>query len=254
MKKNKNSPKILFFDIETSYCQGWFWRPGYKLSIDYNQVLKESAIICLCYKYNNSSKIEYLTWKKGDDKDLCLKFASILKDVDVVCGHNSDKFDIPWFRTRLLFHGAKNIPIIQSIDTLKISRSKFKFNSNRLDYLGKFFGFGGKKDTGGIELWHKIIQNNDVSAMTKMVKYCKRDVLLLEKIYNKLEVFTAPKVHAGVLKGNNRCSCPGCGSNRTISDGNLITSLGIRKKKMNCKSCNRYFTINESVYLKDRKL
>ena len=43
MKKNKNSPKILFFDIETSYCQGWFWRPGYKLSIDYNQVDRKST-------------------------------------------------------------------------------------------------------------------------------------------------------------------------------------------------------------------
>ena len=184
-EKNKNSPKILFIDIETSYATGWFWRPGYNLNITYDQILTEPAIICVCYKYNDSGKVYSLSWDKGDDKELCKEFHRILNTADIVVGHNGDKFDIPWLKTRMLFHGISNMPEIQSIDTLKIARSKFKFNSNRLDYLGKFFGFGGKKDTGGIDLWHDIIQHNSNIALKKMISYCCRDVILLEKVYNK---------------------------------------------------------------------
>jgi DNA polymerase elongation subunit (family B) len=252
-EKNKNSPKILFIDIETSYATGWFWRPGYNLNITYDQILTEPAIICVCYKYNDSGKVYSLSWDKGDDKELCKEFHRILNTADIVVGHNGDKFDIPWLKTRMLFHGISNMPEIQSIDTLKIARSKFKFNSNRLDYLGKFFGFGGKKDTGGIDLWHDIIQHNSNIALKKMISYCCRDVILLEKVYNKLQLYIKPKIHVGIFQGHSKCSCPKCGSERTKSDGNLVSAAGIRKKKMECLSCRKYFSISEKTYLDNKK-
>ncbi len=59
-------------------------------------------------------------------------------------------------------------------------------------------------------------------------------------------------MHLGIALGHDKCSCPRCGSEKTISDGNSVTSTGLRKKKMNCSSCNSYFTITEKTYL-DRK-
>lgn len=236
--------KRLFFDIETSYCTGWFWRPSFKTSISYDQVLNNSAIICICYKWQGSDKIHSLKWDKGNDKEMIKKFVDVLLDADEVVGHNSDKFDLKWVRTRCLMAGVKSLPDFKSIDTLKISRSKFNFPSNRLDAIGKYLGFGGKKDTGGIQLWHDIIQKNSTRAMGEMIAYCKRDVDLLEKVYLKLEGYSKPKTHIGMDGGESSCSCPQCGSDKTGLNKRTIGVTGNVKCIMKCHDCSKYFSIS----------
>jgi DNA polymerase elongation subunit (family B) len=245
--------KRLFFDIETSYCQGWFWQPSFKTSITYEQVIKHSAIICICYKWEGSNKVHSLQWDKGNDKEMCLKFAKILEDADEVVGHNGDRFDIPKFRTRLLLHGVKSMADIKSIDTLKISRSKFKFKSNRLDNIGKELGFGGKKDTGGIQLWHDIIQRNSKKAMSDMIAYCKRDVELLEKVFVKLEGFAAHKTHVGVFMGKGKCSCPYCGEKDSRVKDRRISAAGMVKVILQCNVCLKYYNVPIKVYNDSQK-
>ena len=240
--------KRLFFDIETSYCTGWFWRPSFKTSISYDQVLNNSAIICICYKWEGSNKIHHLKWDKGNDKQMIKKFVDVLLDADEVVGHNSDKFDLKWVRTRCLISGIKSLPDFKSIDTLKISRQKFNFPSNRLDAIGKFLGFGGKKDTGGIQLWHDIIQKNSTKAMTEMIDYCKRDVELLEKVYLKLEGYSNSKTHRGVQAGNDKCSCPNCGADNYRVQQTKYMASGMVKKILNCKDCHKYYFVSLKVY------
>jgi DNA polymerase elongation subunit (family B) len=232
--------KRLFFDIETSYCTGWFWRPSFKTSISYDQVLNNSAIICICYKWQGSNKIHSLKWDKGNDKEMIKKFIDVLLDADEVVGHNSDKFDLKWVRTRCLMAGVNSLPDFKSIDTLKISRSKFNFPSNRLDAIGKYLGFGGKKDTGGIQLWHDIIQRNSTKAMGQMIDYCKRDVDLLEKVFLKLEGYSKHKTHLG----DNGADCPYCASERTGLNNRVVGATGQIKCRMVCHECKKYFSIS----------
>lgn len=240
--------KRLFFDIETSYCTGWFWRPQFKTNITYDQVLKESKIICICYKWEGSDRMYSLKWDKGCDKELIKKFIEVLLEADEVCGHNSDKFDLKWVRTRCLVHGTKSLPEFKSIDTLKISRQKFNFPSNRLDAIGKYLGFGGKKDTGGIQLWHDIIQKNSARAMKEMVDYCKRDVELLEKVYLKLEGYAKPKTHIGIQSGNDSCSCPKCGDEKTWLSSRHVNANGTIRVLMKCGGCMKYFSVSLRTY------
>lgn len=241
--------KRMFFDIETSYCQGWFWQPAFKTNISYEQVIKPSAIICICWKWQGADKIYHLEWEKGNDKAMCLKFAKILEEADEVVGHNGDRFDIPRFRTRLLLHGVVSMQDIKSIDTLKIARQKFKFKSNRLDNIGRELGFGGKKDTGGIDLWHDIIQRNSRKAMKSMVDYCKRDVELLEKVFLKLEGFSKPKTHIGIDSGSSdQCDCPYCGEHKTHKRKTITSPSGGLKHELSCTSCKKYFYASNRAY------
>lgn len=240
--------KRLFFDIETSYNQGWFWQPSYQTSITYEQIIKPSAIICICYKWQGSNKVHHLTWDKGDDKKMVKEFYKIIEEADEVVSHNGDKFDLKWIRTRFLVYGFVGMPEIKSIDTLKISRSKFKFPSNRLDAIGKFLGFGGKYDTGGIQLWHDIIQKNSRSAMSKMVEYCKRDVELLEKVFLKLEGYAKPKTNIAVFSGGDKADCPYCGSGHIGIKERTVSSAGAIKCRMYCFDCVKTYTIPLKVF------
>lgn len=242
--------KRLFFDIETSPNVVFSWNVGYKLNIPPDNILKERAVICICWKWEGESKVHELHWDNGDDKELLTKFSFILNSADEIIGHNSDNYDVKWVRTRCIYHGIPMFPDYTQIDTLKLAKAGFRFNSNKLDYIGGFLGVGNKMDTGGFSLWKSIILDNDEKAMAKMIKYCKVDVIRLQQIYNKLNVYSKHKTHVGVLMGKNKCSCPNCGSNNYYHQGKVISALGTIKHRMQCKDCHKYYRVSHTEYKK----
>ena len=172
----------LFFDIETSPNIGLFWEAGYKKNIDYSNIIQERAIICICYKWEDEKEVYALQWdSKQNDKAMLLKFIEVANLSNEMVGHNGDKFDLAWIRTRCLFHHIPMFPKYLTIDTLKVARQKFRFNSNRLNYIADFLGLGQKIKTE-YSLWKDILLHKDKIAMEKMIKYCKKDVVLLEKV------------------------------------------------------------------------
>jgi uncharacterized protein YprB with RNaseH-like and TPR domain len=233
--------KRLFFDIETSPNLGLFWQAGYKQRIDYSNIVTERKIICICYKWEDDPFTYALTWdKKMNDKHMLSEFIQVANTADELVGHNGDKFDLPWVRTRCLFHGIKMFPRYITIDTLKISRSQFKFNSNKLDYIAKYLGFKGKIETS-YGLWKDIMLKNDTKALGKMVEYCREDVIQLEKIYTKIKNHTASKTHYGVVFNAGREGCPECGSDELTIHKNRISATGVKYIQYQCKTCGKYF-------------
>jgi uncharacterized protein YprB with RNaseH-like and TPR domain len=232
--------KRLFFDIETSPNIGLFWEAGYKKNIDYSNIIQERAIICICYKWEDDKDVYSLQWdSKQNDKAMLLKFVEVANTASELVGHNGDKFDLAWIRTRCLFHGIQMFPTYTTIDTLKIARSKFKFNSNRLNYIADFLGLGQKIKTE-FNLWKDILLHKDKVAMEAMIKYCKKDVVLLEKVFKHLNTHIEAKTHYGVLFGQYKGTCPECGSDDLAGAGTRTTATGVVKLRYQCKTCNKY--------------
>lgn len=240
--------KRLFFDIEVSPNVIFSWNVGRKINVGYENILKERAIICICWKWEGSSVIHSLKWDNGKDKKLIQDFVNVLLEADEVVGHNGDNFDLKWVRTRCLLHNVKSLPEFKSIDTLKIARKRFRFNSNRLDYIAKFLGLGAKISTG-FDLWKNICLNNSKKAMNEMVRYCKADVILLEKVYNKLSGFDRPATNVAVMVGNDRWDCPHCGNMNTNFKRRTVSPAGLIKCTMYCYSgCQKYYTISLKAF------
>lgn len=241
-EKLRTNRRRLFFDIETSPNIGTFWQAGYKKMISPEDIIKERAIICICYKWEDDKEVGWLSWdRKQNDKKLLEQFIKVANQADEMVGHNGDKFDLAWIRTRCLFHRIEMFPTYRTIDTLKVSRSKFKFNSNKLNYISDYLGFGQKIKTE-FGLWKDILLKNDKPAMEKMVKYCQKDVVLLEKVYKALSGHIEPKTHYGVIFGEDRGSCPECGSDQLQRKVSRTTATGIKKIQYQCQTCNKYHT------------
>lgn len=239
----------LFFDIETSPNLGFFWRPGYKIRLTHDNIVKERAIICICWKWEGIDEVHSLTWDENQcDKAMLEEFVKVAEKADQVIGHNGDRFDIKWFRTRCLFHRIQTRAKFDTIDTLKIARGQFNFNSNRLDYIGQFLGLGGKIETG-YNLWKDIVLKNCPDAMHKMVTYCKRDVELLEKVHDEFKRYYEPKMHRAVATGGEKYDCPECGSPHSDYHGQRVTKAGTVKHRMRCKSCQITWSISNRTYL-----
>jgi DNA polymerase elongation subunit (family B) len=238
--------KRLYFDIESSPNIGLFWEAGYKKNIDYSNIIQERGIICICYKWEGDKEVHSLHWDaKQSDKKLLEQFIKIANTAQELVGHNGDRFDLAFIRTRCLYHGIHMFPNYTTIDTLKISRSKFKFNSNKLDYIAQFLGMGSKIKTE-FGMWKDILLNKDKVAMEKMIKYCKMDVVLLEKIYSQLSTHILPKVNYAVMSGGDRGSCPECGSNEIVRNMVRFSISGVKKITFKCKKCHKFHTKLES--------
>ena len=177
--------KRLFFDIEVSPNLVFSWNVGNKINLTPDNIVKERAIICISYKWEHESKVHTLTWNNGDDYKMLVDFSKVLSQADEVVGHNSNSFDIKWINGRALKYDLVLPQQYKKVDTLSIARSKFRLNSNKLNYIGQYLGVGEKINTS-YDLWTKIVLSNDKQALKDMVKYCEQDVNLLEQVYNKL--------------------------------------------------------------------
>ena len=232
--------KRLFFDIETSPNIGLFWQAGYKQRIDYDNIIQERAIICICYKWEGEEQVYGLTWdKKQNDKRMIKEFLDVANHATELVGHNGDKFDLPWIRTRCVLHELEMFPKYTTIDTLKISRQQFRFNSNRLNYIAQYLGLGKKIQTE-FNLWKKVLLEKDAEALNHMVEYCKEDVRLLERVYEKLSPHTYSATHYGVVYGQDRGTCKNCGSDELVRNNVRVTAAGTRYIQYKCKTCGKY--------------
>lgn len=240
--------KRLFYDIETSPNIGFFWSASWKANIPHDNIIKERAVICVSYKWEGQAEVHTLTWDAGCDKKLLESFIAIAEESDEMVAHNGDNFDEKWIRTRCLIHGLPCPPKLNSFDTLKKARTHFRFNSNRLDYLGKLL-FDHGKDSVGWADWVAIVLHNDSEALQRMVTYCERDVKLLEDVFHALHPYVHSNTHAGAATGHGRYSCPACGNESPKSNGTRYTAAGMPRYRLTCtvKTCGKSYTVSKLV-------
>ena len=244
--------KRMFFDIETSFNIGIFWRSGYNQTIHPHDIIHERSIICICWKWEGEDDIYSLTWDKNQsDKSMLKKFLKELNKATEIVAHNGDKFDMKWLRTRALYHGLDMQPTYDTIDTLKQAKSLFNFNSNKLDYIAQYLKVGAKMETGGLDLWKSIVLRKDEVALCKMVDYCKQDVYILEEVFNKLNEYTKPKFNYAVYHGGEKFECPECGklphykSKRATASGTIFHRMQCSDRE----GCKKQFSINNKTYI-----
>lgn len=242
-------PKVLILDIETSFLElkiRTFSLYGNDV-ISHKDIHQDWYIHCIGYKWLGEKK-SFVTsthdnrkqFKKDftNDKEVISKFYAVLKGADLVIGHNLDAFDLKKLNTRFIKHGLDPIIMPPSVDTLKMARKFFKFTSNRLDYIADFL-VGDKKMKTETGLWQKAFEG-DYSATKKMAEYCKQDIVITEKVYNKLKnhMHNHPSV-AKIMGFNDKknAMCPVCGS----KDNKLDGTQNLRNGKFQyhkCKACD----------------
>ena len=154
------------------------------------------------------------------------------------CAHNGDKFDIKMANSFFIKYGLTPPSPYKSIDTLKIAKKIFRFNSNKLNDLGEYLGIGKKINTGGFQLWLRCLRG-EKSAWAKMKRYNKQDVVLLEKVYNKLVPWDNSNTEMGFV-------CPICGSTNLQKRGWNINKI-YKSQRYQCRDCGRWSQSNKRI-------
>lgn len=221
--KEPNYPKkILLFDIETSPIISYNWGIWEQNALE---VKEEWYILCFAYKWLGQNTVnvvalpDFRGYKKDkkNDFELIKKLHALFEEAEIIIAHNGDQFDIKKSNARFIFHGLEPPHNYKTIDTLKLARRYFKFDSNKLDYLGQYLKLGRKLPHTGKHLWFGCM-DGDMKSWELMKRYNKQDIVLLEKVYKKLRGWAKTGVNMNIVFGG-LVNCPRCHSEHIKKDG-----------------------------------
>lgn len=133
-----------------------------------------------------------------------------MDEADIVIAHFGDRFDIPTLNARAILNDLPPYNTVRSIDTKKVASSTFKFPSNKLDALAKYFGIPGKIDTE-FQLWIDCLKGKE-NAIEEMRVYNVQDIEVLEAVYLKLRPYVKSHPNVAVYMDTETRVCSSCGS------------------------------------------
>lgn len=234
--------KILLFDIETAPNLGYIWGKYEQNVLDYTS---EWYMMSFAYKWLGDTKVvchalpEYKTYRKDkeDDSELVKDLHKLFDEADLIIAHNGDDFDVKKANARFIYHGLNPPAPYKTVDTKKIAKNSFKFNSNSLNDLGQHLGLGEKAPTGGFGLW-KGCMSGDEKSWSTMIKYNKQDVVLLEQVYLKLRPWHKTHPNLGHFTEEIH-SCPKCNGSHLQSRGYSKTLSSIYRR-FQCQDCGAW--------------
>lgn len=242
-------PRILFYDLETSLQTVAVFQLGGNDWIQPSNILQERHIICAAWQWLGEDKVHAVSlmddpkrFKQNphDDRHVVETLHKVMSEADVIVAHYGDSFDNKYVKTRIIAHGLTPLPPMQTIDTKKICKQQFYFNSNSLDYVGKYLGCGGKINTPG-GLWLNILKGEDVEQSIKtMVVYNKRDVTLLKDVFMKLRPYIPNYINRELF---GKEGCPRCGSKKIQSRGTYYAQTRTYRRFQCMGDCKGWFKI-----------
>jgi hypothetical protein len=231
--------KVLLYDIENTPNIGYVWGKWEQNVVEF---LEESYLLCFSYKWKGDkttkvvSQLDFKNKKNYREDYLIVKrLHELFEEADILVAHNGNSFDYKVANMYFLRHGLPPINERKLVDTKLMAKSKFRFNSNKLDDLGNYLGLGRKINTGGFELWTGCMKW-DIPSWKLMIRYNRQDVDLLEKVYDKLLPWCKHPTVVTTLRG-----CRICGSNKLEYRGwSYLDSGKTKKRRFKCKECGRW--------------
>jgi len=205
----RESANILYIDLEVSKSQ--FWNYGVKVPsgrLNPNDIEKKYYIICWGASYTKNEKVwgdcvttdEAMSWSLGKnpnpDARILDRLRDLMRSADIIAGHNVDAYDMKRANTRFLLNQIEPVIGKKTVDTLKIARSKFAFESNRLDDICFDLGLRGKYDVSN-EDWLRIVRTGDAKTLRKIYRYNKNDVTEGKEVLTRLMDYDTKREYYG---------------------------------------------------------
>jgi DNA polymerase elongation subunit (family B) len=229
--------KILLLDIETAPNVAYVWRT-FKENIAPKQIIESGYVICWAAKWLGEDDIYFESVHHRSPRSMLVKIHKLLEKADAVVHYNGTRFDIPHLNKEFLLHGLKPPASYKQIDLLRTARNRFRFPSNKLDYIATALGVGKKHENAGFQLWIDCMAGKE-EAWKEMETYNKQDVVLLEAVYNIFLPWIKNHPNVATHEGHEAFVCPSCGGGDLQKRGFTITAHR-QYQRYQCKACGSW--------------
>lgn len=206
--------------------------------------------MCYSAKWQGKKEVMYSSIFDTTEKSMLKGIHKLLDEADIVVSYNGMKFDLPTLSKEFLLHDMKPPSPYRQVDMLRVARSRFRFQSNKLDYVAQQLGLGQKTKHEGFQLWISCM-NKDPAAWKRMKKYNINDTILLEKVYKKMLPWIPSHPVIGLY--TQSICCPRCGGSHLQSRG-VAVSVGARYRRFQCKDCGGWMKGKKEPSIVKRRL
>lgn len=231
--------KVLLLDIESAPNKGYFWEL-FEPRISTDQVESTGYVLCWSAQWLGKSEILFDSVKRSGMKAMLKRMWDLIDEADIVIHYNGLKYDIPVLNREFVKKGMPPPAPPANVDLYRVVRSAFKFQSNKLDFVCRELGLGGKVKHEGFLLWVDCMdpaRPGHKAAWVKMEKYNRHDVRLLKKLYLRLRPWIRNHPNVGAGMG---VVCPKCASSKRRSLGRKYLASGIfRRYRCECGAVYR---------------
>lgn len=234
---------MLLYDAERFPNLGYTWGKHEQDVIEFE---KEAMVCSVAWQWYPSREVNVLALcdmpgydpEKWTNKKLLQAFARELAKADVAIGHNITDFDDNVINTDIAVNCLQTPPPHRVIDTLRVARSRFRFNSNRLDDLCARLKIGRKVKHPGFSMW-KGCMRGEPASWQQMKEYNVGDV---DPLLRGLYEFERPWIrnHPNVTIGGED-GCPTCGHRELKSWSKSWAYTPSRRYPLyRCSSCHSW--------------
>ena len=228
--------KTLLLDLETSPNLAHVWGL-WNQNISIGQLVSSTEVICFGARWYGQRKVHFSSIHHDGKVKMLKEIHHLLDEADAVVGWNSAAFDVKHLYREFIENDLLPPSPHKEIDLMRVAKQRFKFPSNKLDYVAQKLELGSKVKHSGFDLWLKCMAGDD-KAWREMKKYQIQDVDLLIGLYEKFLPWI--KNHPNVAVIDNRPdSCINCGSSHLQSRGFDTTSTG-KYRKFQCVTCGKW--------------
>lgn len=238
--------KRLLVDIETAPNTAHVWGL-FKQNISISQIMDSSYVMCWSAKWYGEDDIYFDSVNKSSPVRMLKRIHKLLDEADAVIHYNGSRFDIPTLNKEFLLYNINPPATYKQIDLLQVAKNQFRFPSNKLDYVAQALGLGSKHKHAGHELWVKCMAG-DKESWKIMEQYNKQDVVLLEKVYDKMLPWIKNHPNMALYNESDDLVCTNCGSEHLKRRGYSYTSVG-KYQRYVCEDCGTWMRGRKSEYL-----
>lgn len=222
--------KILYIDIETTPIKAYTWGI-WQQNVGLNQIIESPRVMCFAARWEGDKKTQFHSEWVTDHEDMVDKAWHLLDEADAVVHFYGSKFDVPHLNTEFLKAGMTPPSPFKQIDLKLAVAKRFKFPSNKLQYVSTILGQDGK-DKMEMEDWIGCM-HGDRKSQKKMEKYNRKDTELLQVLYHELLPWIPGLPNRNLYGGEG---CNACGSHKVREAGQYKTALSAYQQ-YRCSDC-----------------
>ena len=227
--------RTLFVDIETFPAEVFAWGL-FDQNIGINQIKESGGPVCWAAKWHKDDNVYFSSTFHHGKENMVEALWEMFDEADEVVGWNSRQFDIKHMNAQFLLQGLPPPSPYKSVDLLRTTKGTMRFLSNKLDYVSQSLGVGHKLEHQGFPLWVACMEG-DKKAWDIMREYNEQDVLLTERVYEKLLPWITTGVNRSALTDDH--VCPNCSSSKLQRRG-VTRNLQLQYQRWQCQDCGTW--------------
>lgn len=226
----------LVIDIETRPNLAYVWSI-WDQNIALNHIIESAEVFCWAAKWTDSDDTMYYSVNDVGKTAMVENAWHVINDADSVIHYNGRSFDMKHLNREFLELGLDPPSPVAQIDLLSSVKKKFRFPSNKLEYVAERLGVGSKLKHEGFEMWKRCL-NGDQEAWKLMEKYNKNDVTMTEELYYRILPWITNHPSFGMHNDVDKV-CPQCGSPSLMRRG-FYTTATSKYRRYICAVCGKW--------------